>query len=565
VTPPPSPFSRPISRRSFLGGVSALALTGLLTACGSKGSSGSSSSGAAASGSGGSGGTTVVEAVAAVPGGLAFDSKPGGYEAFEFTLLTGCGLIRNPYKQATDDPNAETQDLYKFEGVLAESYDVSADGLTYTFHLRKGIKSQAGNPFTADDVIYSYARKWNSTSITPSISLPAITDPSKQVAKVDDYTVTITVAEKGHGFPLLSVISKISGEIYDSTLLKSKATAADPYAVTWSNTAGNFGYGPFMMTEYKDGEQITYASNPNYPLGEPKIKKLIQRVVPDAGNRATLVKNGDVDVAVQLLPADVADMAKNKGVTTFHTDTNNFSWIFLNANRAPFNNKLVRQALFYAVPYQQIIDQVYKGKANPVIGLLDPNSPGYDGDGLLKQTYDPAKSKALLAQAGVSTPVKYEVMMSNAVPDMQQMAVQLQSFAKDAGFEVTISVVPPATFSDKNTTGDWDMRIYRDMSVSYESPPYSLLLAFPHNNPLRNTSGFDVPEYYAAVNAGVEAGDSLSAAAGKEWNAAQLIWQDFRPQVQVAKVEPLMVFHSGVKGFVHRTDNVLDFSVMTKS
>lgn len=530
----------------------------VLGACGSGGPSGGG-------GSSGNPSDTLVEAVATVPGGLAFDAKPGGYEAFEYTLLTGATLIRNPYVESADDKNALTQDLYNFEGVLAESYDVSADGTVFTFHLRQGVKSQAGNPFTADDVLYSYERKWNSTSIAKSISLPAITDPSKQLAKVDDYTITFTVAQAGHGFPLLSVISKISGEIYDSTLLKQKATAADPYAVTWSNENGNFGYGPYIMTSYKQNEQLTYKANPNYPLGEPAVKNIIQRVVPDAGNRATLVKNGDVDVAVQLRPADVADMEKVDSVTTFQADTNNFSWIFVNSNKAPFDNKLVRQALFYAVPYQDIIDQVYKGRAKPAIGLLDPGSPGYDGTGLLEQKYDPAKSKELLAKAGVSGPVKYEILASSAVPDMEEMAVQIQSYAKDAGFDVTIAVVPPATFVERNSSGQWDVRIYRDMSVSYESPPYSLLLAFPKDNPIRNTSGFNEPSYYAAVDAGVAAGDSLSDAAGAQWNKAQLIWQDYRPQIQVAKVEPLMVLTKGVEGFVHRTDNVLDFSMMSWS
>ena len=529
----------------------------VLGACGSGGPPGGGDSG------GGNTSDTLVEAVATVPGGLAFDAKPGGYEAFEYTLLTGATLIRNPYVESKDDKNALTQDLYNFEGVSAESYDVSPDGTVFTFHLRKGVKSQAGNPFTADDVLWSYERKWKSTSIAKSISLPAITDPSKQLVKVDDFTVTFTVAQAGHGFPLLSVISKISGEIYDSTLLKSKATADDPYAVAWSNENGNFGYGPYIMTSYKQNEQLTFDANPNYPLGEPAVKHIIQRVVPDAGNRATLVKNGDVDVAVQLRPADVAAMEKVDSVSTFQPDTNNFSWIFINSNKAPFDNKLVRQALFYAVPYQQIIDQVYQGRAKPAIGLLDPGSPGYDGTGLLEQKYDPAKSKELLAKAGVSGPVKYEILASSAVPDMEEMAVQIQSYAKDAGFEVTIAVVPPATFVERNSSGQWDTRIYRDMSVSYESPPYSLLLAFPKDNPIRNTSGFNEPSYYAAVDAGVAAGDSLSAAAGKQWNKAQLIWQDYRPQIQVAKVEPLMVFKKGVDGFVHRTDNVLDFSMMS--
>jgi peptide/nickel transport system substrate-binding protein len=540
----------------------ALAAAGLLllAACGG---GGDSTAGGASSGDS-SGGSTLVEAVATMPGGLAFDSKPGGYEAFEYTLLTGSTLIRNPYVQAEDDPNARTQDLYDFEGVLAESYDVSDDGTVFTFHLRHGVKSVQGNELTADDVLWSYERKWNSTSITPSISLPAITDPSTQLKKIDDYTVSCTVAEPGHGFPLLSVISKISGEVYDSDYLKSKATPEDPYAVEWSNTNGNFGFGPYIMDSYEDGSQITYHASPDYALGKPAVENIVQRVVPDAANRAQLLQNGDVDVAVQLRPSDVDGMKDVPDVTTYSVDTNNFLWSFISTKTAPFDNVQVRQAMFYAIPYQRIIDEVYKGRANPVVGLLDPNSPGYDGTGLLEQNYDPEKAKSLLAEAGVTTPVDITITMSNAVPDLQEAAIQIQSAAADAGFNINLEVLPPAAFTAKQSAGEYQMYLMRDMSVSYESPPYSLLLAFPHDNPGRNTTGFDVPEYYQAVQGGVDAGDSLSPEAGKFWNQAQLVWQDYRPQIQLAKVQPLMVTRSNVHGFAHRTDNVIDFSIITK-
>lgn len=552
MSPPPAHSTRPLRRHAaWTAALAAAAL--LLTACGGAGSASVSD------------GTRIVEAVAAVPGGLAFDSKPGGYEAFEFTLLTGATLIRNPYVDDPTDPNAGTQDLYDFEGVLAESYEVSEDGRTYTFHLRPGVVSQAGNPFDADDVLYSYERKWNSTSIAPAISLPAITDPATQLEKIDDLTVSWTVAEPGHGFPLLSVISKISGEIYDKELLEEHATPDDPYAVEWSNTNGNFGFGPYVMESYQDGQQITYRANPDYPLGEPAVDQIVQRVVPDAANRASLVRNGDVDVAVQLRPSDVVDLAATDDVTTFTADTNNFLWAFLQTRTAPFDDVRVRQALFKAVPYDQIIAEVYKGRANPVVGLLNPGAPNHDPSGLVEQVYDPEGAKELLAEAGLTTPVPFTITMSNAVPDLQEAAVQIQSFAADAGFDVTLDVVPPAVFQERQSGKQFQMTMMRDMSVSYESPPYSLLLAFPEDNEVRNTTQWFDPAYYDAVREGVAAGDSLSPEAAVHWNEAEQVWQAGRPQIQIAKVQPLMAFRSGVEGFVHRTDNVLDFSVMSVS
>lgn len=507
---------------------------------------------------------TVVEAVAAMPGGLAFDGIPGGYEAFEFTLLNGAGLIRNPYVQATDDPNAKTQDLYAFEGVLAESYDVSPDGLRYTFHLRRGVVSVHGNPFTADDVMWSYERKWNSTSIAPAISLPALVDPAQQLRKLDDFTVEFTVALAGHGFPLLSVLSKISGEIYDATYLKQHATADDPYAVAWSNLNGNFGYGPYVMEDYQAGQQISYTANPDYCLGEPAIERLVQRVVPDAGVRATLVRNGDVDVAVQLRPSDVAALEPVDSVQTFRAATNNFLWAFLSTQNAPMDDVRVRQAFFKAVPYRQIIDQVYHGRANETVGLLNPDAPGYDGSGLLEQVYDPEGAKALLAEAGHTEPLPLKLQVSNAVPDLEEAAIQIQTYGRAAGFDIGIDVLPASVASERQNQGNFQVVMVRDMAVSFESPPYALLLAFAKDNPGRNSTRWEDDRFYAAVDAGSRAGDALSDAAGQYWHQAELVWQEGRPQISIAKVQPLMVFRRGITGFVHRTDNVLDFSVMRK-
>ncbi|MFT4087689.1 MAG: ABC transporter substrate-binding protein, partial [Gordonia sp. (in: high G+C Gram-positive bacteria)] len=217
-----------VSRRNFLAGSAGVGVTSfLIAACGNSASKSSST------GSGDT--TTLVEAVAGLPTGFSFDTSPSGYENMEFTNNNHACLIRNPYVSNSRSPNSLKQDTYKFEGVLVDSYDVSADGLEYTFNLRKGVLSQKGNPFTAEDVLFSYQRKFHSTSITPFVTSPAITNPSKQFSKVDDHTVRITVQRKSDGFTLLALLANVTSQIYDSTYLKSVATKSDPYGLTASN------------------------------------------------------------------------------------------------------------------------------------------------------------------------------------------------------------------------------------------------------------------------------------------------------------------------------------------
>ena len=545
-----------LNRRQFLiGSSTAGAVSLVLAACGNGATSASKSA------SGSSDTTTLVEAVAGLPTGFSFDTAPAGYENMEFNNNVQACLIRNPYVTSTRDAKALTQNNYKFEGVLAESYDVSSDGLEYTFHLRQGVLSQQGNPFSADDVLWSYQRKYHSTSITPFVSSPAITDPSKQFTKVDDNTVKITVDRKSDGFTLLALLANVTAEIYDSTYLKKYATKSDPYGLAISNSKANFGYGAYMLDSYTPGQQMILTANPHFALGEPKIKKVIQRVVADAGTRANILQQGAVDLAVQLRPEDVASFASNPNLQTFKVDTNDYVWLTLQTAKPPFNDVQVRQAFQLAIPYQQIITNVYKGRADMMQGWLDPDAPGYSTEGLFYPAYNPDKAKALLSQAGHSS-VDCSILISNAVPDLEEVAVQIRSAASAAGFNVTITQQPAATASANQSAGNFEAVMIRDMAISL-SPPYELLLAYTAGSPL-NSGKWQDPAYYAAVNKGINAGDPLSAEAGQYWAQAMSIALNQVPQVSIARVQPLQVFASNVSGYAHRSDNVIDYSIIAK-
>ena len=253
------------------------AVSVLAAACGA-GSSGSSGS----SGPSGSRSTTLVVASAALPSTFTFDAaSPAGYENLEFGVNTQAGLVRQGYVQDPSNKDLMLQDLYQFQGVLASSYDVSPNHLTYTFHLKTNVKSAAGDPLTADDVIYSWQRKFKaSTSITPYIQAPVITDPATQVKKINEHTVSFTVTKPGYGFTLLSLLANVTGYVYDSKLLKEHATKSDPYAVEWSQTHPNIGFGAYNMTTLIPGTEMDLTANPDYPMAAPSYKKIIFRVCP---------------------------------------------------------------------------------------------------------------------------------------------------------------------------------------------------------------------------------------------------------------------------------------------
>ncbi|MHC3004129.1 ABC transporter substrate-binding protein [Gordonia metallireducens] len=535
-----------MKRLSTLVSGTALALAAALTlsACGG-GSSNNSAEGG------------VVIVTAAQPPSFSYETSATGYEAAEFFVNTGATLIRNPYVAGSDGLSAH-QELFKFEPVLAKSYEVSPDGKTYTFHLNTEAKSAAGNALDADDVIFSFKRKFEvDTSIVSFVSAPVITS-TDQVKKVDDATVTISITDPSHGFTLLSLLANTPYAIYDSEVLEANATPDDPYGVEYSKTNADFGFGAYKLTSYTPGQQMVYEANPGYALGEPEVKRVVQRVVADAGQRSNLVKSGDASVATQLRPADQVALRDANAAQIFTVPSNAYVYVPLTTTKAPFDNVEIRRAFSYAVPYDAIMKDVYKGRLGPISSILNDTLPDYNGSGLKSNTTDPAKSLEILRNAGITTPVKFELTVNNAVPDLKETAVQIQTAARAAGFEVTLNEVNSAVFQEGLANKTFQASMGRDYAV-VQSPPYVLSLFYTPGSPI-NWPDFDYAPLNSAIAAGNASGEPLTPAAWGDWNKAERILQDQMPTVYIGYVQPLNAFANGVEGYVFRTDSVIDYS-----
>ncbi|AMM21916.1 peptide ABC transporter substrate-binding protein [Frondihabitans sp. PAMC 28766] len=521
-----------------------------LAACSSGGSSGTSSA------------STFVIVTAAQPQSFSYETSATGYEAAEFFMNTGATLIRNKYVAGTGG-QSEHEDYNDFTGVLAKSYDVSSDGLTYTFHLNTKAKSTSGDALNAQDVVWSMDRKFKTaTSIVSFVSAPFITSPTQWKA-VNDSTVTLTVAKKSYGYTALSLLSNVPYNIYDATLLKKHATASDPYAVKWSGTHANFGFGAYKLSSYTPGEQMVYTANTGYALGTPKVTRIVQRVVADAGTRANLVKSGDAQIAVQLRPADQVSLAKAKSATIFTVPTNAYVYMPLLTSSGVFKDVNVRRALAYAIPYDAIDKNVYHGRATPNSTIISSTDPGFDSSGLKANTTDPAKAKSILAAAGYKSPINFTLTVNNSVPDLDEAAVQIQTAVKAAGFNMTINQVNSSAFQAGLAAKTFAASLQRDYAV-VQSPPYVLSLFYTPKSPI-NWPDFTNQNLISAIAAGNNAGVPTSVAAGKEWNAAQKVLQDQMPTIYINYVQPLNAFANNVKGYVYRSDNVLDYSQLSVS
>ncbi|MFC5951539.1 ABC transporter substrate-binding protein [Pseudonocardia lutea] len=565
MTQPDSPVPAPIlsargegimnsafGRRRFIaGGLSGLGLLAL-AACG--GGGGGSSAG------GGGGSRSLVVAVPALAPTL--DGVVGGggltLESFEMNANLQAGLVRNPYIAGKTE-NTVAQDFNTYVGYVAESYDVSPDGLTYTFHLRPGLMSPLGNTITADDVLWSFERKWNTPTYSKTVWQGGFAGPPA-ISKVDQNTVAFTLTNAGFGLTFLGLLANLQGHIYDSTALKQHATSADPYALEWAKANGGWGLGPYHVTSQTPDQEMILTANPNYAYGAPAIGQVTLRVVGDAGTRASLVASGDVDMAEGIRPTDQARLANNDAVVVPEADPIEYVDLTLVTNKAPFDDERVRKAMALAVPYEQIMQQIYAGRAVPMVGNINPNTRNYDVSQLPKPSSDVARAKALLAEAGHDR-IAYTLSVSTATQDLVDACVLVQSYAREAGFDITIDQKTAADFSTMRNNATGQAIIYRNRS-QVQTPTYACTIFWKPNNDASNPSRWQdasAARFWEVVNRAQAIPDPLSPEAGPLWLEAQKILVDSSPEIFVCSIQPSQIFRTDIGGFTYRSENAIDF------
>src|SRR3989454_12370246 len=282
---------------------------------------------------------------------------------------------------------------------LAESWELAPDGTSVTFKLRRDARFHDGTPVTAKDVKWSFDRAVTVGGF-PTFQMKAGSlEKSEQFEVVDDYTFRVTFVRKDKmTMPDLAVVVPA---VFNSELARKHATAQDPWAMEGlhSNDAGS---GAYKLESWKPGQETVYVRFDDWKSGPlPKIRRVIVREVPSAGNRRALLERGDADISFDLPPKDFAEMAKaGKLAVVSHPVENAFAYVGMNRQNPPVNNLKGRQAVAHAVPHEKNFSTAVFGRGvlltgNPIVSL----TYGHD---LFPSPYktDMAKAKALMADAG---------------------------------------------------------------------------------------------------------------------------------------------------------------------
>ncbi len=332
------------------------------------------------------------------------------------------------------------------EGELAESWEISADNLTITFHLRKGVKWHDGAPFTSADVKFNYELYVDPKTPT------AYAESFKQVTRVetpDPYTF-VAHYEKPYAPALISW----GMSVHPKHLLAGQE-------VTKSSLARKpIGTGPYKLADWQAGEKIVLEANPDYFEGQPYIKRVVYRIIPDISTQFLELQTGSLDF-MGLAPLQFDRQTDTPAFRRLYNKFRylNFGYTYLgyNLNRPLFQDKKVRQALAYAINKEELIEGVLLGYGAVATGPYKPDTWVHNAD-VPRYDYSPEKARELLQSAGWTDSDGDGVLdkdgrkfaftiVTNQGNDLRSKTGEIiQRRFKDVGVEVKLRVIEWATF-----------------------------------------------------------------------------------------------------------------------
>jgi ABC-type transport system substrate-binding protein len=457
-------------------------------------------------------------------------------EGFIATTALYEGLVR--YKPNSTD----------VEPALAEKWDVSADALSYTFHLRSGVKFHDGSPLTAEAVAFCFDRSINKDNplyqeAQGAGGFPFINDYiGNAVAKVEaagPMDVKFTLKRKFS--PLLSNLAIPPGFVMSMEALKKLGSKINENPV---------GTGPFKFVEWKKDDHITVEAFDGYWGPKPKLGRIVFQPVPEASVRALKIKSGEADVAWPFDPKDAAGLKSGADTDVLEQPGLNVNMAEFNLKMPQFGNKALRQALNYAVNKQELADKLYSGAAVPGTGVLPGTSWAFDQD-IKGYPYDPDKAKALLKEAGYAGETiildTYTVPRGYN-PQGSKLAEAVQQYFEGVGVKSEIKTTEWTEYRKIRREGKLNLAFGGWQADTGD--PENFLGVFFHsaNAGGINTSFYAVPEVDALLNQANEETDTAKRKA--LFNQAERRIVDDAPWLFISHMKQQVAIRKRVKDFV---------------
>lgn len=349
--------------------------------------------------------------------------------------------------ETTPSPDGTRQyDPAKPKGELAQRWEVSADSKTITFHLNPRAKFHDGSPVTAEDVRWSIERSLNVKGAAGVMAVGAL-HSAEQLKALDEKTFQVTLPAPNRF--AISVFSIPFAAIINSRLAKQNATAQDPWANEWlKRNAG--GGGAYKLSSFRN-DQVMLTRNEDWVSGpKPAAQQVIFQTVPEAATRSALVERDAADLAIEVPPNDFDAVAQRGLARALAIPMrNHMDFVAMNSQAAPFNDARVRQAIAYALPYDQIFQSVFRGRGVPLYG----GKPEAQG-GIFPQpsafNFDLEKAQALLKEAGKAEGFETSLLYSaGKAAFFDPLALAVRDSLGKIGIRVNIERLPGAQFDER--------------------------------------------------------------------------------------------------------------------
>ena len=454
-------------------------------------------------------------------------------------------------------------DRDKFKPELAE--EMKTGDMSVTFKLRKDAAFHDGTPVTAKDVKWSLDRAVTVGGF-PTFQMKAGSlEKPEQFVAVDDHTFRIDFLRKDRlTVPDLAVIVPC---IINSELVKKNAAANDPWglAYTKQNTAGS---GAYKVAKWTPDTEVIFERNEKWKNGPlPKVRRIVWRMVPDAGNRRALLERGDADISYDLPNKDFNELKAIGKLDIVSTPySNGIQYIGMNVTKPPFDNVKVRQAVAYAIPYQKIMDAVLFGLAKPMFGAAAGTPVSASWPQPHGFTTDIAKAKQLMAEAGYGngfdTTISFD--LGFAVVN-EPLCVLTQESLAQIGIRATINKIPGANW--RTELNKKVMPLYTNVFSGWlDYPEYFFFWCYHGQNSVFNTMSYQSKPMDALID-GARAAAASGDAASYDKDVKGFVDLAFTDIPRIPLYQPYVnvAMQKHVSGYQYWFHRRLDYRALVKA
>lgn len=456
------------------------------------------------------------------------------------------------------DANGAFTATGKMIAEAAQGFTLDSTGSKYTFTLRDNDKFSNGEPVTADALVYSYKRALERAGVSAlMMGLLGVKDAT-QFRAVDQRTFELDLGKPNPMAERILPLTVLT--ILDPAQSAAKSTSDDPWASKYYRS-DMLGTGPYMKgSTWQPGTQYLFEPNPKY-WNQSKVLNagVLMKYIASPEDRMLLLQRGDLDVAFGLPSKDLDSLRSNKSVKLWQFAVPSVNYLAMNSITQPFGDKRVRQAIAYAIPYDNLLKNALYGfgrKINSVIPTGMPTST----DAWPYQT-DPTKAKSLLAEAGLAAGFRTTLGVSISRSEDNDAAVWIQSALGQIGIQVDISKLSEADFRSKQAADQLPMFI--DYWYSWVNDPYYQLFFLLHSTAKgTNLTHYNNPEVDRLIDEGTYMTNEAQRTANSQ-QIQQIFAQDV-PRALLYQQDTVWATRSGVGGINLYPDRLLRFWELSK-